>query len=137
MDLTDFASQIKKNIEETAFLVEASSCEHLHIWIQWHRCLKWEQQTLGSAPQIGWAYNSERKKMPVTVSLSWDRIEGHLVCFYNAPSMVVDHELVETWLKKTFKNSKGKVDAMNFHNCVQGLDIEKHPNICNNCQQMY
>lgn len=70
--------------------------------------------------------------MPVCISVSWAKLNGHFVMFYEATSEVVDHRKIRKWLKKYYKSSKqykkagsnivDETDANNFHLCIQHID---------------
>ena len=87
--------------------------------------LKWEQICEGRVLTCGHFKESVRKSKankkgykfwPVNVSIHWARVEGHLVGFWHAISMVVNYEMIEKFLNQTFGNVKYRTDATNFHN---------------------
>lgn len=129
---------IDPRFAETVFMVEATHNETHNLWAQWskegkefcthgrfqdiYRRLDWEQDNPGYLYTVGWV-----DKRPVCVSFVWNRIKGHLVCFYEPTSQIVDHELVEKYINKIFKGTwdngsrRAHCDAMNFGHCIQHL----------------
>ena len=66
-------------------------------------------------------------KRPICVSFRWAKINGKFVAFYHVCSEVNDSVKVEKWIKKvcnpkTVDKREAWVDAMNFHNCVIGIE---------------
>ncbi len=120
------------NRRAAVYLVEADDFAQLRLWIEnaeegdrqgWKspfKKVRWEQVGLGYGHEIG-----KFGGMPVCVCVSFARIKGHLVAFYEATSQVVDHRMVEEWLKTEFPSSRGKTNAQNFHNCL--LDLDRVP----------
>jgi hypothetical protein len=78
----------------------------------------WEDDPRGLALVLG-----EVAGMPVNVSFSWGRLNGFLVLFYDAVSLVVDRGMVDRWLLKHCNpkwdhgRRRAHCDAMNFHLC--------------------
>jgi hypothetical protein len=112
----EFVSKFK----EVAFLVEADSFARLELWSKWYneeddvrkKIHTWEEISPGFCPTIGTCDNR-----PVCLSLSYNILNGKRVVFYDPVSQVVDHELVEKYLKLNFPGV-GCCDAMNFHQCM-------------------
>lgn len=106
-------------------VVEANSFEHHALWRFNEMSIlhQWESARSGLGTTVG-----KVGKMPVAISLSIDVIDGHRILFYHATSQVVDHRMVEDWLKKNlpvtaFEDSDPRkrmnhADAMNFHNAL-------------------
>lgn len=109
---------IRQYIDECAYLVEADGFAVMSLWADWHKRVPWEQLNPGFGEEIG-----RLARKPVCASVAFNRIGGHVVGFYEATSRVVDWQMVEDWTKRTFKRSRGKVDAMNFHNCIHALGV--------------
>ena len=115
------------HLKTATHMVEATDFEQSCLWRDWHytprllgsprRCA-WEQISLGLHKKIGTLAN-----FPVHVSVSFARVEGALVAFYEATSRVVDHDMVKTWLIDSFPSALSWSNAQNFHNTV--LDIER------------
>jgi hypothetical protein len=102
-------------INRTAYLVEATSNEAHWLWrdhshqatrslhsstpkdFPYEDCkVKW-QQDVGIFQQIG-----TLDGMPVTISITWNEIDGHLIGFWETTSQVTDHRMIDKWLEETF-----------------------------------
>jgi hypothetical protein len=121
--LRDSDDHFKKCFAETKFVVEATDFEQYCLWEKHHEQVKWEQVSPGMWETIGYF-----GKMPVCVSCSWVRINGHIVLFYEAVSMVTHSEMVERWVEKMTKSTptwgggrQAHTNAMNFHHCLDAL----------------
>lgn len=110
---------------DTIFMVEATNYEKLCLWEK-HcsqslthrfptRTVIWESLH-GMVYTIGYL-----RKRPIVVSVSWQRIDGHIVMFYEPISALVDWKMIRSWLEKEFSHVKQQCDAMNFHNCLAYL----------------
>ena len=119
----------ERNRLATVYLVEATNYESHHLWVDYSEESKrhgwgdariervpWEQITLGYHKTIG---RCARK--PVHVSVTFARVKGQIIAFYEATSLVVDHRIVEQWTAKEFPSSRGKTNPMNFHLCLHAL----------------
>lgn len=120
--------KIDPRFKDTEFVVEADSFAHQTLWEQWStealftrpHCnnIQWEQDSMGFMDTIG-----QLADMPVCVSFFWAKLNGHLILFYNATSAVVDHRMIESWLKKYCNpqwdnGRRAHCDASNFHHVV-------------------
>jgi hypothetical protein len=105
-------------------VVEATSYEIMCLWHEYHeqRKVSWVQGRGGGyLPTIG-----ELDGRPVCVSLFVNTIDGHKILFIDATSQVVDHRMIDEWLKTvlpaTAFQEGGKyinyTNAMNFHNIL-------------------
>lgn len=102
-------------------VVEATSFEKHCLWQQEHqeRGRQWKQNLSGYIPQIG-----ELDGRPICVSLFTAVVDDHKILFIEATSQLVDHRMIEEWLKKNLPASALKddgkhinhVNASNFHN---------------------
>lgn len=102
-------------------VVEATSYEEMCLWHEYtqERAQSWEDARQGWLLQIGRMY-----KLPVMLSVKVNVVKGHRILFINAVSRVVDHDMVDKWLKDNLPATAlhpgcdrvNKVDAMNFHN---------------------
>lgn len=94
-------------------------------WVQKFRPgTTWEQghgwhTTLGEV-WIGPKRLGRMSRMPVCVSVTWDLIAGQLVAFYEATSQVVDHRMVDAYIRE---NCMRRGNVLNFHNVMH--DIER------------
>lgn len=114
----------------TDYLVEATNHEWFTLWARWckysQECRepifkKWEQLG-GCGITIGCL-----DKRPVVVSLNWDRLDGFLVCQWEATSQLVDYKMIEEWLDKHYTriasdNRPASCNASNFHSCVREFE---------------
>lgn len=111
-----------QRFSETFFLVEASSCEKLYLWKEWHKRVKWEEQSSGCFGQVG-----KLSGRPVVISVFWAKIDGRLIGFWESTSQVVDYKMIEKWFSKNCVPPKwdgtrhARCDAMNFHLCIQAI----------------
>lgn len=62
--------------------------------------------------------------MPVCLEVHWNLIGGHLVAFYAPTSQVVDHRMVDKYVRE---NCAKKTDAMNFSHCTHALGLTRVP----------
>lgn len=112
-----------ERFKETFFLVEATSFEKFCLWQQWHNEVNWEQDSLGLVGEIG-----RIDDRPVALSVSWAKIDGQLVAFYEMTSQVTDSQMLEKWLEDNCTPPKwdngsrrAHCDAQNFHHCIAAV----------------
>jgi hypothetical protein len=120
--------KIDPRFKDTEFVVEADSYARQTIWEQWStqamfkrpNCnnINWEQDSMGCVLQIGTLDNR-----PVNIEFYWAKLIGHLVLFYHPCSQVVDHAMIETWIKKYCNpqwdnGRRAHCDASNFHHVI-------------------
>lgn len=129
MKYKDEHKEIFKNV---FFLVEANSHERHTFWVDYFykprkdspTISTWEQEMCGEMVYLG-----KLDKRPVYVQIWWDILNGKRIIFYDGCSQVVDHKMIEDWLKhftlKTIRYDNGTrwahCDSMNFHHCLQAL----------------
>ena len=125
--------EFKKRLKLTKFVVNASSFEAQLLWEKFCKDAiqktdlnryEWEQQNPGCSQTIG-----ELDGRPVCLSLFWNKINGIMILFYEATSQVVDHLMVEKWLKKNCcpKYEHGReahCNAENFHLALHYIDAK-------------
>lgn len=121
-------------LKATVYAVEANRNEHHQLWNdhctsvqpawrapthEYHRVV-WEQLSDG----YGWTFGYDHRR-PMMVMLTWARISGHLVLFYEATSQLVNHETLKEWLYATLPHLVGNdnkryhfTDAQNFHQVI-------------------
>ena len=120
----------ESRLARTLFIVEATACEVHCLWCDnardsQHRRFKsrtWEQINPGWLVTVG-----ELALVPICVSTTWAKIDGHLVMFWEACSQVVDREQIDFWINDHFINTwnnglPAKTNAMNFHHCLSAID---------------
>ena len=121
------------------FVVEATDYERLCLWLEWadeadnlgsqrFPRIPWEQDSLGYMKQVG-----ELAGHPVNVCLTFARINGKQVAFWEAVSNVIDHAMIEAWLKTQASprwdsgTRLAYTNAMNFHHCIEHCRGEPTP----------
>lgn len=92
----------------------------------------WEQIGLGGLQTVGrvliGADASSLREAPVCVNIFFAGILGHMVCFYQVSSEVVDHGMVRAWLDEMFSGVP-RCDMMNFGMCLSFLkDLNEKEN---------
>lgn len=121
--LSAFAEDMFK---QTEVVVEATDCERLFLWKDYSKDAivkteinryTWEQMNPGICPKIG-----ELAGFPVCVSCFWNKINGIMVCFWEATSRVVDYEMVKKWVLGRCRPTCQSTNAMNFHNAIIYID---------------
>lgn len=115
--------------KDVIFLVEANDNEvhsfwrdHFHEPRKDYIIVKWEQEFCGQLIQIG-----ELDNRPVNIAISYAKLNDKRVMFYYACSQVVDHAMVENWLKhftlETIRwdnNTRwAHCNSSNFHHCIE------------------
>lgn len=100
-------------------VVEANYFEHQMLWEENDRApnkMTWEQIRHHLIETVGRCAD-----MPVCISLVKAQVMGRLLLFVHPTSRVVDHLMIDNWLKKTLPPTAlrpggyvNKVDAMNF-----------------------
>lgn len=107
----------EEKLKSAVFFIEATSYEQLCLWRENHQQTNWEEDRCGVLHQIG---NLGQGK-PICVSFTFAKIYGKRICFYEATSRYVDHEMVEEYLEKNYPvgwdngTRRAMTDAMNFH----------------------
>jgi hypothetical protein len=104
-------------------VVEANSYESLCLWRDFHKEQKmtWVQGLGGYVPTIGMIDGR-----PVCLSLFVNTIGGHKILFIEGVSQVVDHVMIDAWLKANLPATAlrdggeylNKANAMNFHSIL-------------------
>lgn len=123
--------------QDTIFLVEASQSERHNLWVDYstesdrpmnRECtVRWQQLT-GELATIG-TYT----KRPICVSISWVRINGFIVMFYEPTSELVDWRMVKKWLADEYKHvpmwdgsRSPQCDSANFKHCINHIrDLQR------------
>lgn len=119
----DSGDTAESRLKVTDFLIEATNNEWHTLWSKWCKksdeCRKpifenWEQ--LG-----GWGIKvGSVDRRPIVICLNWDRLDGFLVCQWEATSELVDYKMIDEWLRKHFTNTmsdgrRASCNASNFH----------------------
>jgi hypothetical protein len=122
--------------KDVVYVIEATSFEYHTLWINYHyrpqpgsNFIKdWEQINPGYLVNIG-----ELDNRPICVNVSFAKLNGKKVIFYDAVSQVVDHVIVDKWIKtytdKIITKSGGRAhcDAMNFVHCFGEIEVQTVP----------
>lgn len=114
-------ARVRALLRDTRFCVEATSFERLKLWEENHREVSWEND-VGVGQAVG-----EVDGRPVCLELSWTRIDGYLVLFWEACSEVVDSRLIERWFDENCAPTwdgglrRARSNAMNFHLCLDAI----------------
>lgn len=115
-------AEMTKFLEGVVGVVEADNYGKHMLWVENSRRdtpLTWVQNCHGYLLTIGMLDD-----MPVCISLFTAVIDGHKLLYLEATSTVVDHRMIDDWLKKNLPESAfqpggefvNSTDAMNFHN---------------------
>lgn len=103
-----------ENVEDVFELcvaaVEATLFEHQCLWKEYHKTNIWEQNLSGYCPTV-----AVLDDMPICVSIQNAKINGHRVLFYHATSVVVDHRIIESWIKSKINHNIRLTDADSFY----------------------
>lgn len=125
----------------TSFMVNATSFEKHCLWTEFstkgsqHLLNKNVQDALDKRPKLEWKQLSGivvqvscLDGRPVNLSLFWDIIDGHYICFYDCCSQVVDWAMIDKWLDDNYHGKwakgtrKAHCDAQNFHLCLHAIE---------------
>lgn len=116
--------------EEVVFTVSADSFACLELWSRNFQKVSseskriiysWEEINHGFCPTIGICDHR-----PVNLMLMYAILNGHRVLFYDPVSQVVDHELIDKFLKLNFPGVSN-CDANNFHQCLHAVSKVANP----------
>lgn len=141
--MRDDSTTAEERLKKTLFIVEATSFEQHTLWGRFAKDSRdrpgyvehpvaWEQINPGWNVDVG---------SKTHVSMSWARIDGHLICFYEPVSQVVDNKAVEDWFKKHFKGRwdsgtrRATTNASNFHHALHAVReantpaVDKYPDL--------
>jgi hypothetical protein len=121
--------QMVEFLEGVTGVVEATSAEKHWIWREFsdwsedeHMDRTWKQGSglLATVGTVG--------KRPVCISVLVDVVNGKRILFYHATSQVVDHQMVEEWLKRELpvtafeggdpRKRMNHTDATNWSNVI-------------------
>lgn len=130
-------AEFKKRLQETQFVVEATSNEMQMLWEKFSdqamyknpdfNKFRFDQLNPGVVETIG-----KLDKRPVCISLFWWRIDGVMVMCWECTSQVADHAMIEKWLEKhcapRWDNGTrlAHTNATNFHHVLHHVqDVNK------------
>jgi len=133
MKLFDEDDTPENRLKKTMFIVEATSFEQHVFWQQYAKNsphsrhfnystpVTWEQMD-GWAVQVG-----TLDKRPCMVTMTWIKIDGCVVMFYDQTSQVSDSVQTEKWIEKYFNPTgsdarhRAQCDSSNFARCIQAI----------------
>jgi hypothetical protein len=116
---------LEKFLDGVVGIIEANDYEVLSLWQERrNNNLKpsWESSLSGMHMTVGFVGAD-----PVAINLRTAVVDGHKVLFFDASSQVVDHRLIDSWLRKNLPRSAfrpgspeqiNRTDAMNFYNVM-------------------
>lgn len=120
--------------KDVVFLVEASYNEKFMLWKMhhWHRIIdmprvkEWKDEGMGRIITLGLV-----DKRPTCVDIYYASLNGKRIMFYNGSSELVDHKMIEDWLKhftldsiRWDNNSRwAHCDASGFHLCLDAIGV--------------
>lgn len=135
-DIIQLDSKERERISKVRGHVDATDNERHMLWERYSKDgqrlsdfktnrtpVTWVEESDGYFFQIG-----KLADMPVTLMLNFATIDGFYTMFWNSPSMVVDHRLVEKFLKTYMNPCVWHTDATNFHNLI--LDYRRANEKC-------
>lgn len=108
-------------------VAEATREERFHLWEWFHEKLgwSWKSESSGIGRTVGHVGD-----MPVFIALSIAEVSGCKILFVEATSQVVDHRMVEAWLKRALPEAAfrpdgyiNQEDAANFVNVVRAAEV--------------
>jgi hypothetical protein len=127
------AKEDEKLFKDVVFLVQATDTERYFLWCIHadpdsnntrypYQKLQWDQEGLGKIVTIGYL-----DKRPTCVEISYAKLNGKRVMFYEGCSELVDHDMIRKWLEhwtlETIRWDAGTrwahCDAMNFGHCIE------------------
>jgi hypothetical protein len=123
------------DLKKVFFVCEATDFEVHKLWEEYAKdntmnpgkwnTHRWEQLG-GWLETVGYRYD-----MPICISVRGVILDGRLVMFWHATSVVVDHRIIDEWLTKEvfafvpkWDNGTRKPDTnpMNFHHCINAIE---------------
>jgi phage-related protein len=118
-------------LDDVVYFVEATSLEQCFLWEENERrgLVEWDSKTIaGFFVQVG-KLNFKKSKAPVVIQFTFVKLNGLLVAFYEATSMIVDHDMVRAWFKNRYPYMN-HTDSTNFAHClnfVRGVEVPAEP----------
>lgn len=108
-DLDDYISDYLGDIQS---VVIANSYERHKIWAEYAQGdgVAWETDGGGYLVKIGLYYG-----MPVCLSVTLVTINGKRIIFADPTSTVVNHDMINEWVKRHVTPEKNPIDSNNFH----------------------
>lgn len=119
----DFKRDLDKFLEGTVGIVKANSYEYLCIWKEYHETKSWDENLRSMFFGVG--YLGDRQ---ITVYMRVAKIDGQKIVFWESPSQLVDHAMIDKWMLDHMPGTArrdhdpeylNRVDAQNFHNVLR------------------
>jgi len=120
-------AEIAKYLEGIVGVVEATRFEKHALWREYHyqpregfARYEWKDTGGGYFITVGHVVES-----PVCISIETSTVNGHKLLFWHATSQMVDHVMIDNWLKDNLPQSARQAhnpqylnqsDPTNFHN---------------------
>lgn len=119
-----YREEHKELFKDVVYLVEASFNEIHLFWEKFHykpmfpdfKIESWESESMSKIITIGHVDNR-----PIAVDISWAKLEGYRVMFYEASSQLADYAMIEEWLSH-FREELPLIqstDATNVGQCIR------------------
>ena len=120
--------EFQRRLAATRYVVEATYDEAFFLWEKFSdeamyktplNAYRWEQVSPGLLLTLG-----QLAGLPVCLHVWWNRINGVLVLFHEATSVVTDRRMVDRWVGENLAHCEGgggrpaKCNAANFHHCL-------------------
>ncbi len=108
-------------LEGVDYLVEANSFERMCLYER--HSDNWEDRPLGG-PMIIVGSIDGHDCNDVCIALLKQQVNGKMICFWEATSVVVHHDMIKEWFKDNapwlFPDGEPSksTDAMNFHHAI-------------------
>lgn len=109
--MTEVDVYLQNRLDDTEWIVEATSNEQFLLWQKHHRNCNWEQTNLGVHFHLG-----ELHGRPICMHLQWCKINGHVVMFWDGVSELFDRKMSDEYFEKMV--GKKRTSATNFHICL-------------------
>lgn len=114
-------------LKEAQYAVEASNHEQFIFYVLYSKDSGTPYHTKVNYKQRGGGYMSQigiLDKRPITLSLFVNEINGIPVLFYEGCSQLVDHLMIENWLKAFCPAyaARRECDMGNIHQCIHYID---------------
>lgn len=100
--------------KDARWVVEANSFEYHTLWKNYHqsKVVSWEENLSGHGVTVGFLDNR-----PICICLRTAKIDNKDVIFIDATSVVVDWNMINEYINKSFPSSR-TIDANNFHQMI-------------------
>lgn len=95
---------MRDKMEQSHFFIEANGFEKMVLWRSHEKETNWKDLGVGYWQVIGYIDEKNRKKS-VCVSFHFSCLHGQWVCFFEATSRFVDHNMVHAFINKHFPDN--------------------------------